>query len=78
MVKRGPWLRPQASEGEAQHGPFKAANPRILLLIELPLALGISRPMFDVGCFPPNTPPKGLPVRFKVAIIGLWVEQVPF
>jgi hypothetical protein len=22
MVKRGPWLRPQASEGEAQHGPF--------------------------------------------------------
>jgi hypothetical protein len=21
-VKRGPWLRPQASEGEAQHGPF--------------------------------------------------------
>ena len=20
MVKRGPWLRPQASEGEAQHG----------------------------------------------------------
>src|SRR5947207_15505709 len=22
LVKRGPWLRPQASEGEAQHGPF--------------------------------------------------------
>src|SRR5271169_198530 len=22
MVKRGPWKRPQASEGEAQHGPF--------------------------------------------------------
>jgi len=22
MVKRGPLLRPQASEGEAQHGPF--------------------------------------------------------
>src|SRR2546423_14664182 len=22
MVKRGPWERPQASEGEAQHGPF--------------------------------------------------------
>jgi hypothetical protein len=22
MVKRGPWRRPQASEGEAQHGPF--------------------------------------------------------
>jgi hypothetical protein len=22
MVKRGPWLRPQTSEGEAQHGPF--------------------------------------------------------
>ena len=22
MVKRDPWLRPQASEGEAQHGPF--------------------------------------------------------
>jgi hypothetical protein len=22
MVKRGPWLRSQASEGEAQHGPF--------------------------------------------------------
>src|SRR5262245_35201804 len=22
MVKRGPWSRPQASEGEAQHGPF--------------------------------------------------------
>src|SRR5262245_3183079 len=22
MVKRGPWTRPQASEGEAQHGPF--------------------------------------------------------
>src|ERR1700744_5275898 len=22
MVKRGPWLWPQASEGEAQHGPF--------------------------------------------------------
>src|SRR5437867_5539230 len=22
MVKRGPWLRLQASEGEAQHGPF--------------------------------------------------------
>jgi hypothetical protein len=22
MGKRGPWLRPQASEGEAQHGPF--------------------------------------------------------
>ena len=22
MVKRGPWVRPQASEGEAQHGPF--------------------------------------------------------
>ena len=22
MVKRGPYLRPQASEGEAQHGPF--------------------------------------------------------
>ena len=22
MVKRGPWQRPQASEGEAQHGPF--------------------------------------------------------
>jgi hypothetical protein len=22
MVKRGPWLRPQASEGEARHGPF--------------------------------------------------------
>src|SRR5262245_51852236 len=22
MVKRGPWLRPQASEGEAQHGAF--------------------------------------------------------
>src|SRR5712671_1045920 len=22
MVKRGPWLGPQASEGEAQHGPF--------------------------------------------------------
>src|SRR6476620_3750429 len=22
MVKRGPWLRPQASEGEAQHEPF--------------------------------------------------------
>ena len=21
-MKRGPWLRPQASEGEAQHGPF--------------------------------------------------------
>jgi hypothetical protein len=21
-VKRGPWLRPQASEGEAQHAPF--------------------------------------------------------
>jgi transposase len=22
MVKRGPWSRPQASEGEVQHGPF--------------------------------------------------------
>src|SRR4029434_6085166 len=22
MVKRGPWSRPQASEGEAQHGAF--------------------------------------------------------
>jgi len=22
MVKRGPRIRPQASEGEAQHGPF--------------------------------------------------------
>jgi len=22
IVKRGPWSRPQASEGEAQHGPF--------------------------------------------------------
>src|SRR5215470_12116428 len=22
MMKRGPWSRPQASEGEAQHGPF--------------------------------------------------------
>jgi hypothetical protein len=28
--------------------PFKAADPRILLS---------GRPMFDVGYFPPNTPP---------------------
>src|ERR1700740_1524448 len=28
MVKRGPWSRPQASEGEAQHGPF-CRNGRI-------------------------------------------------
>src|ERR1700687_173195 len=26
MVKRGPWMRPQASEGEAQHGPFCATG----------------------------------------------------
>jgi hypothetical protein len=30
--------------------PFKAANPRILLP---------DRAMFDVGYFPPNTPPGG-------------------
>jgi hypothetical protein len=38
--------------------PFKAADPRILLSDwAARLALCISLRMFDVGYFPPNTPP---------------------
>jgi hypothetical protein len=38
--------------------PFKAADPRILLP---------DQPMFDVGYFPPSTPPSGQRAHADIA-----------